>query len=585
MISINGAVQALGLLALAMVLSSPAAAEAERILSFDSRIQVEPDSSLTVTETIKVRATGDQIKRGVYRDFPIYNQYPDGSGHQVGFETVEVKRNGEVIDYFTEPRGMAVRVYMGDRTFHIDPGLYTFALTYKTSRQLRYFEDFDELNWNVTGNDWAFPIDAASATVVMPAGASVVQQAAYTGLAGAQGRDWTAGKDGDGNPTFQTTRPMVIGEGLTVAVAWPKGLVAEPDAMANFLWWLRGFMGFLVPAGGIGLIFLIYYMKWTRHGRDPDAGTIIPLFEPPNGLAPAAARYVRKMGYDKKALGAAIINLAVKGRIAIQDDDQGDYELRQLTNAPDPSLSDSERSMEDALFAEGGTVTLNRSNQVLLRRAVLGLSRSLEDIYKGSHFTRKLAGMGKGLLLSFVTLGATGFAMTQYPVPIFGIHIGAFAMPGAFIALVTINIMFIIVMKAPTDKGRALLDGIEGFRMYLGVAEQGRLNMLNPPERTPELFEKYLPYAIALDVENEWGEQFNDVLAAASENLNEGGYRPSWYRGGYDSRGWTTGAAFASGIGLSIGGSLSSSSSPSGSGSGGGGSSGGGGGGGGGGGF
>ena len=574
-----------GLLVLMSALASPvAAAESERILSFHSRIQVETDSSLTVTETIEVRATGDQIKRGIYRDFPTYHADPEFGGYQVGFEVLDVKRNGESISYFTEYHGVTTRVYMGDKGYYIDPGIYTYALTYKTTRQLRYFAEYDELYWNVTGNDWRFPIDAASATIILPSGASVIQQAAYTGYAGDEGEDWAAGEDGEGAPMFRTTRPLVTGEGLTIAVAWPKGLVAQPTAMEDFLWGLRRFMAFIVPGLGLGLIGFLYYRKWNLYGRDPETGTIIPLFAPPGGLAPAAARYVRRYGFDKKGVSAAVINLAVKGRLEIRDGDAGRYELQRLSSSPDDSLSAGEHAMEAALFKEGDLVVIGRQNRRLLQSAMGELSDSLEKQYKGSHFTRKLGGIGKGLLLSFVTLGATGFAMSQFGMTVFGINAGAFTLPGTLIALVAINIMFVTVMKAPTEKGRVLLDGIEGFRMYLGAAEQERMNMLNPPERTPELFEKFLPYAIALDVENEWGEQFNDVLAMASQDVDKGGYRPRWYRGNLDSHSWSSGAAFASGIGGALGGSISSSTSSS-SGSGGRGSSGGGGGGGGGGGF
>jgi uncharacterized membrane protein len=126
------------------------------------------------------------------------------------------------------------------------------------------------------------------------------------------------------------------------------------------------------------------------------------------------------------------------------------------------------------------------------------------------------------------------------------------------------------------------MDEIGGFKLYLAVAEKERLNILNPPEKTPELFEKYLPYALALDVENEWSEQFAEVLAAASQ---DGGYRPTWYTGNTWRR-WNM-EGFASSLGTSLPGAISSSSTAPGSssGSGGGGSSGGGGGGGGGGGW
>ena len=94
--------------------------------------------------------------------------------------------------------------------------------------------------------------------------------------------------------------------------------------------------------------------------------------------------------------------------------------------------------------------------------------------------------------------------------------------------IVLLNILFYHLMKAPTIKGRQVMDQIEGLKLYLSVAEKDRLNQLNPPEKTPEVFEKFLPYALALDVEQEWCEQFADVLAKAGRRT---GYRPTWYGG------------------------------------------------------
>jgi uncharacterized membrane protein len=155
---------------------------------------------------------------------------------------------------------------------------------------------------------------------------------------------------------------------------------------------------------------------------------------------------------------------------------------------------------------------------------------------------------------------------------------------GIVLALLAfINILFYHLLKAPTLKGRRIMDKIEGFRMYLSVAEKDRLNVLNPPAKTPQLFEMYLPYALALDVEQRWSEQFAEVLSQAAASGRE--YRPSWYHGS----GWSSfhAGGFAAGLGSSLSGAISSSSTPPGSssGSGGGGFSGGGGGGGGGGGW
>ncbi|MGD8382251.1 MAG: DUF2207 domain-containing protein, partial [Syntrophobacterales bacterium] len=182
--------------------------------------------------------------------------------------------------------------------------------------------------------------------------------------------------------------------------------------------------------------------------------------------------------------------------------------------------------------------------------------------------------------------GITLFALPFFAGELFGLWAFSSAVSPlaavTIVVIIAINAIFYHLLKSPTLRGRKLMDEIEGFKLYLSVAEKERLNILNPPEKTPELFEKYLPYALALDVENEWSEQFAEVLAAASI---DGGYRPIWYTGN-TWRSWNMGG-FASSLGTSLPGAISSSSTAPGSssGSGGGGSSGGGGGGGGGGGW
>ncbi len=150
---------------------------------------------------------------------------------------------------------------------------------------------------------------------------------------------------------------------------------------------------------------------------------------------------------------------------------------------------------------------------------------------------------------------------------------------GTAVLLGLMNFAFFHLLRAPTVPGRKLLDQLEGFRMYLATAEEDRLNVLHPPEKTPELFERYLPYALALDCENEWNAKFAAVLAAAAA---AGAAAPAWYSGRHWDSGRTGG--FTDSLGSSLSSSVASASTAPGrsSGSGGGGSSGGGGGGGGG---
>ena len=196
------------------------------------------------------------------------------------------------------------------------------------------------------------------------------------------------------------------------------------------------------------------------------------------------------------------------------------------------------------------------------------------------------SGGGKGALKKGGAMGLTLFSLPFLIGEIVGLTaFSFFASPITvviFLVIIAINILFYQLLKAPTLYGRRFMDQIEGFKMYLEVAEEDRLIVLHSPNKTPELFEKYLPYAMALDVENAWSEKFSDVLAKASQDT---GYTPGWYSGRNWSSLGTTG--LASSLGSSFSSAISSSSTAPGSssGSGGGGSSGGGGGGGGGGGW
>src|SRR5687768_172891 len=137
-------------------------------------------------------------------------------------------------------------------------------------------------------------------------------------------------------------------------------------------------------------------------------------------------------------------------------------------------------------------------------------------------------------------------------------------------------------IDAPTRAGRAMLDRIAGFKQYLSITERERLDRMHAPDDNIETFERYLPYAIALEVENRWSERFSAQLAAA-QAAGQSGF--AWYSGSHSP--WTDSGGFVESIGSSLSSSISSASTAPGSssGSGGGGSSGGGGGGGGGGGW
>lgn len=616
-------------------LTCSAAAE-EHIISYDSFITVRPAGDMTVTETIKVLCEGDQIKHGIYRDFPTRYRDKYGNRMSVVFEVKDVRKDGRPEPWWTEDMNNGVRVYVGNKDVTLMPGEYTYTLTYRTDRQLGFFEEHDELYWNVTGNEWAFTIRKASATVELPPGAEIPSTEAYTGPYGAKGSDFTVDRDNQGRPVFRTTRPLTSGEGLTIMVMWPKGFVREPTRTEKTKAFFSDNKSATAGAAGV-LVLLIYYVfTWLKIGKDPEKGVIIPLYDAPGGLSPAAMRYIMRMGFDDRAFASAVVNMAVKGYLTIDEDGNGNYTLTRK-GKESSGLSRDEVRITKQIFNNRASLLIKNENHATIKQAIKDLQKGLAVEYEKVYFLTNKGTLIPGLIITsmvliaivvlgknimeagFMTIWLSGWtagcsmlvymafkawrAVSQsiinavpalflsiFSLPFLGgeafglwVFATATSIPSVvfIFVIVLLNILFYHLMKAPTIKGRQTMDQIEGLKRYLSVAEKDRLNQLNPPEKTPQLFEKFLPYALALDVEQEWCEQFAEVMAQASNGKS---YKPLWYTG----RHFTTSglAGLASGLGA-MSSSISSSSSPPGSrsGGGGGGSSGGGGGGGGGGGW
>ncbi len=603
----------------------------EEILHWNSHIEVAADGSMVVTETIKVRAEGDQIRRGIYRDFPTVYKDRFGKKVVIDFEILSVKRDGQPESYHTEKRSNGVRTYVGRQDVFLERGEYTYDITYRTDRQLGFFEEHDELYWNVTGNGWGFPILKASATVVLPEDvpARSLMMEGYTGPQGSREKALTWEVTGTGQARFETTRTLNRREGLTIVVGWPKGYIAEPGRGEKAARLFTDNRGIAAALGGLFILLVYYLWAWMKVGKDPDEGTIIPRFEPPENLSPAAMRYLIEMGYDNRAFASAIINLAVKGYLTIHEEDGilgfgRTYILKRTEGEPKHLLSRGEQKIARKLFpGSSKTLKLEKKNHKNISGAMEALKELLKTEYEKAHFKNNGAYFGVGILLSILILISAAFVSGGMPgggppgafiilwltpwsaatfflwstrkffmAAVFTFFLitasGMFAafasltLVASILFLVAMNLVFYRLLKAPTNLGRRIMDKIEGFRMYLATAEEHRLEKLHPPDKTPELFEKYLPYALALEVDQEWSEKFAGVLsrAAASE-----GYSPHWYHG-HHWNSMNTGS-FASSLGSSLSSAISSSATAPGSSSGfgGGGGSGGGGGGGGGGGW
>jgi uncharacterized membrane protein YgcG len=633
------------LIACAVVLAQPACAQSERILDYHSDIEVRGDATMVVTETIRVISEGNRIRHGIYRDFP--TRYTDrfGNHYAVGFDLIGATRDGAPETTRLEDRSNGVRIYLGRSNVFVDPGEHTYTITYATNRQLGFFADHDELFWNVTGNGWIFPIDRASATVRLPAGipSEQVTLSGYTGPQGSMRSDLTSSIGPDNTFQFESDRPLPPFNGLTIRLDIPKGHFTPPTQADLMRYFVQDNRDALIAAAGFLLVLLYDLAAWVYAGRDPKAGAIVVRYEPPADFSPAAIRYLVRMGYDNKAFASSVIDMAVRGFIRIENQ-AGSYTLYR-TKADNRVLTPDERAVAAALFDGSRTeIWLHNENHETIRGAMNALKRWLKTAEQKTYFVTNGVYLIPAIVLSALTFVAVASSeggpkmimaaficvwLSVWSVGVYGLFAAAshawssalkseagkdfggavvislFALPFLggevmglwfltkatstavaliLIATIALHVIFHHLLKAPTRAGRSLLDQVEGFRIFLGAVDGDRMNRATPPNKTPEVFEKFLPYALSLDLEKAWGQQFSGVLDGAGHPPGSAnGYSPAWYSGGDWSSLGATG--FASSLAGSFSGAISSSATAPGSAGGGGGGSGGGGGGGGGGGW
>lgn len=568
-------VLALAVLAVAVV---PAAAQ-ERINSYDSEIQIRADGSLEVTERISVRAEGNQIRRGIYRDYPTRYRDRYGNRVKVDIDVLGVERNGVMEQWFTERMSNGIRINTGNDDFLPVPADYTYTIRYRTTRQLGFFDNHDELYWNAIGTGWVFPIMSGTVEVRLPEPVppEEMRAEAYTGVQGAQGGAYEVEVAAPGVARYRLTQPLSPYEGFTIVLSFPKGLVHEPTGTDRTQWFLRDNRGVLVALAGFIFLLLYMFRQWSRVGRDPAKGVVIARYEPREGQSPASLRYVKRMGYDTRAFTADVLALAIGGHLRINHEDKflkDEWSLVRATPTSGANPSPAQQRLLDILFGGGReSIVLKNKNASTLQSANQAHQKALDAEAQPRYFKRNLGKVGWAVLIAALT-GILAFILSG------GFGIIAIAV---IVALMIISIaVFAWLVKAPTGEGRALMDEIEGLKLYMSVAERQELAQMRGPGEPvldEKRYEEMLPYAVALDVEEAWTKKFTLAVGAAAAAVAAS--HMTWYGG----RGPITDlGSFTSSIGSSLSSQISSASSPPGSssGGGGGGSSGGGGGGGGG---
>ena len=547
---------------------------AEVIESFAATLQVQRDGLLLVSERIVVQAQGEQIRRGIYRELPDLYRLSPGLQRSTPIQWLGATRNGQPESTRAVRETYGERLYLGSADRLLEPGRHTYELRYRVDPQLLQSEQRDELYWNVTGNSWALPILETRVEVLLPEGARLGAAHAYTGFKGAQGRDYRIVARDDARLEVVSTETLDPGEGLTLAVDWQSGLVTRPAA------WQRTWRLLVdnpqVPKGALAVLVLLgfYGLCWYRQGRDPRPGLMVPRYEPPEGLSPAMVSFLWHRGFaggldGVRELGVSLTDMAIRGLLRFEAE-AGNLLLQRGSLASE-AANFEERKLLDQLFAEEQPLPLGSKFQPRLQSARAALNTQLQrfaERYRSSNSDAWLIGVGIAAIATLILLfgsieGAAvkevaGLSLVALVLGGFGLLLlrdgtvagGLVALLFALIALGGLAtrvgdytllaivllwlqvLLFRFLLPASTAEGRQLLDELAGYREYLQLAEEDSLAQAGaaPPMNIAQ-YERHLPYAMALGVEEQWTARFVTALAAGLIEPQLREYRPGWSLG------------------------------------------------------
>jgi uncharacterized membrane protein YgcG len=545
--------------------SAAAVNRTERAVSIHAGIVIDVTGVIRVTETMKVFAAGDVFKRGITWEIPLSRTDSHGKRKKTPVNIISIQRDGMPERYKTED-GV---IYIGRADVFLEPGIYEYVIVYESTGQIGFFDEYDELYWNVTGN-WPVSIEKAAAAITLPHDAQSLTAACYTGISGSA--EMNCSYKAAGNKVhFETGRMLAPDEEFTVALSFPRDIISRPPPPTQLaLFWQE----YRHPASASSclLVFLFFfYFTWSKVGKSPPRPAVIPLLKPPHDRSPAATRYLFKRNGDNKAFAAALVSMAVKKALRISNTGK-QFSLEPLGKKE--NMSDEENAIYDVLFANNQSIAVSDRHYTKFADADYKMRKSLEENWNLEYYflnNYRYIGFGCVLapaltmlyvalvedfnvplavvstVLTFASLcmlmakqkPASGCMDVLFKFALLFIFMFAFftmAIPplmiicaegtmicrGLLLALIILCALYIYAIRTHTILGAQTASELEGFRMYLKTAEERRLNLFTPP-RTPEVFEKLLPYAIALGVDNKWGKKFTDILKAAN-------YNPDWYR-------------------------------------------------------
>jgi uncharacterized membrane protein YgcG len=510
-----------------LTLAVSALARELKIQTFSAKVFVEADSSLNVTETIEANFIGSW--HGLYRTIPIEYVTPQGFNYSlfVKLEGVtDAAGQALKVESSRERHYLKWKIYIDDAT----DAVRTITLHYSVKNGLRFFEDHDELYWNVTGDEWDVPIENASAQILLPPGVTGIRASEFTGSQGSRAQNADV-KTMENVVEVSMLGPLAFHEGLTAVIGWDKGFVKEPGTGEL----VNEFIASNWPLAFPVLVFAFMFWLWYTRGRDPRVGPIAVQYAPPDGLTPAEAGTLVDDDAAMRDITATIVDLAVRGYIVIEEKDKSqmlglvhnkDYVFHLKKSAKEwAGLKSHELVLLAALFANGllPEVTLSSLENQFYKNLSNIKNSIFDELMEHGYFQHRPDYVRGAFVGGGIALGVLFFLIGNSLAQRMGMAPAPFLIAAVLSGGIIVG--FGWFMSARTLTGVKALSGVLGFEDFLTHVEAGRLDRTN---QTPETFEKFLPFAMALGVEKKWVGAFQNIYSQP----------PSWYQGGYYNGGF-----------------------------------------------
>jgi uncharacterized membrane protein len=500
----------------------PAEARDLVIQHFDERVTVNADGTIEVSEIIDAKFTGSW--NGLYRTIPIEYSTPQGLNYTLFLEPLSITDdNAHAIKYEQSRQGRYTKfkIYVPDA----NDATRTVIIRYRILNAIRFFDDHDELYWNVTGDDWDVPIESATAHIELPSGITGLHAIAYTGAAGSRASDAQVSAN-DNVVEIQTTQTLNFHEGLTAVIGFDKGFVHPPSQLSSIIFFLRSNWPFFIPIIAFAGMF---YLWWTR-GRDPARGSIAVQYDPPDKLTPGECGTLVDDEASMRDITATLVDLAVKGYLTIEQKEEskmlglmhGQAYVFHLKKPPAQweGARPHEQQMLSALFDGGSNPDVNLSDLQNHFYTSLPPIRDamLDALVNDGYYLHRPDTVRQGYIGVGFVIGVLLFVGGGYLAAATGMSPFTWIASGILTGIIICA--FGWFMPARTITGVRTLEKVLGFEDFLSRTQKDQIDRL---EKTPELFEKYLPYAMALRVEKKWAQAFSGIAMQP----------PSWYQGYY----------------------------------------------------